>query len=444
MSVRFLHTADLHLGSPLQTVCSDAPTLQDQLRNASYTAFERVIDLAIDETVDFVLIAGDLYDQESRSVKANEFLVTQFQRLADQSIPVYVVYGNHDPLGQATQFVEFPDNIYEFGCEEAEEHLYPDSEHPEARIWGQSYRDRRESRKMYRGFTPVDNRIPNIGVLHSGLDPDSNSYVPCAKGDLQGKESIHYWALGHIHQTRVDTDSQPIVYPGIPQGRQITEPGVGGCLLVELNTTGSPDLEFVPTSPIVWQDIVLSTDDAEESLSTLDDIQRYIETVAADLSPILDDLADELSIPVRKAEWNPAGHVCRWRLTGRGDPHSLFEEDEAVFERLEERLRDALSFRDPFIWTESIQDRTSPGLPDVDTLRGDDDVIDAFDDLRTTVQDDAALRQDLRDEAGWIWDDVDDHEDGDENRLALTDDKFEELLDRAEQTVLDELLTRRV
>lgn len=170
----------------------ESAALQTQLRDATYGAFERIVDLAVTEDVDFVILAGELYDQQSRSVRTNEFLAAQLGRLDDEGIPAYVVHGNHDPIGRTTEYVELPDNVHEFDHEEAEEVVYPDEGDPRAPIWGQSYRSERESRKMDHYFTPDDARIPNIGIVHTGLDPDSNKYVPCSRTDLDGKDDIHY------------------------------------------------------------------------------------------------------------------------------------------------------------------------------------------------------------------------------------------------------------
>lgn len=158
--VRFLHTADFHLGSQLSVEPPDGTVKDDVLRNANYIAVERLITIAINEAVDFVVVAGDLYDNDARSVRANSFIADQFERLNEVDIPVYVIYGNHDPVGSATRYIDLPPNVHEFDHREAEEALYPDSDAPEARIWGQSYRNRHEERLMYSGFTPVDDSVP--------------------------------------------------------------------------------------------------------------------------------------------------------------------------------------------------------------------------------------------------------------------------------------------
>ncbi len=439
MNVRFLHTADLHLGSQLKTQHRQVTETIDTLNSAIYTAVERLFETAIEEDVDFVVIAGDLYDEDSRSVKANMFLKNQFCRLAEQNIPAYVSYGNHDPVGSATDYVDLPDNVHEFDHEDPEEFHYPDEESLEARIWGQSYRDRHESRSMYRRFTPVDDRIPNIGVLHTGLNPDGRRYVPVARSDLESKDEIHYWALGHIHDSRIYENEQPVAYAGVPQGRQITESGLGGGYLVEIDAEGGYEIEFVPTSPVVWQTV--EVDVGDEDISSVPDIERQIEQTLGDFSAPT-DLFGGTNVTVRDSDWEVDGYVCRWVLTGNGPVHEMLSNDEETIHELTRRLRDGLTSRQPFIWTEAVRNATGPPIPPIDELRGDDRVIDEYLALFGELERET-VREYFRDEVGMVWEPVNDHEDGRPDELPLTDQRLDQLLERAQERVLEELALRR-
>ncbi|UHQ99212.1 DNA repair exonuclease (plasmid) [Natrinema zhouii] len=439
MSVRFLHTADLHLGSQLKTQHRQATESIKTLNSAIYTAIERLFDTAIDEDVDFVVIAGDLYDEDSRSVKANAFLKEQFDRLADRDIPAYVTYGNHDPVGSATTYVDLPDNVYEFDHEEPDEFHYPNEDSPEARIWGQSYRDRHESRSMYHRFTPADDRIPNIGVLHTGLNPDGRRYVPVARSDLESKDSIHYWALGHIHDPRIYENEQPVAYSGVPQGRQITEPGLGGGYLVELDADGDYEIEFVPTSPVVWRTV--DVDVGNDDIASIPDIERRIEQRLEEFSAPT-DLFDGNTVTVRDPDWGIDGYVCRWKLTGNGPVHETLSNDEEAIHELTRRLRDGLPSRRPFVWTEAVRDETGPPIPSIDDLCGSDRVINEYLEL-VGEPDGEEARDQYRDEVGMVWEAVKDHEDGRPDELSLTDDRLDDLIERAQERVLEELARRR-
>lgn len=439
--VRFLHIADLHLGSQLSANFLDGTGGDNILKTANRRAVERLIDVAIDEEVDFLVIAGDLYDNDARSVQANTFLAEQFERLNDVGVPVYLIYGNHDPVGRATTYVELPENVHELDDEEAEEVAFPDESAPEAYLWGQSYTTRHESRSMYSRFTPTDDNVPTIGILHTGLDPDNRRYVPVSRSKLEGKEGIHYWALGHIHDARVHTANQPIAFPGIPQGRQTNEAGLGGGYLVEL-TTDDISMEFVPTSPVVWQTI--DVDVSRLNSPTVADIKREIIDAADGIAP--SNPFDGTPVAVRDSDpdRNIEGYVCRWRLTGNGLAHETLSRDEEVLTTLEEQLRDDLSGRKPAIWTESVRDETGPAIPDIDELRNEDRVID-----ETLTMFDEYDREKLRerfadtDVVGLAWESTTDHEAIDPDELALADEKIDELIDRAQQRVLEKLALGR-
>ena len=439
--VRFLHIADLHLGSQLSDSVSDGTEEDDVLRTANRRAVKRLIDVAIEEAVDFLVIAGDLYDSDARSVTANTFLAEQFERLDEVGVPVYLIYGNHDPVGRATTYVELPENVHEFDDEEAEEVAFPDESAPEAYLWGQSYTDRHESRSMYSRFTPTDDSVPTIGILHTGLDPDGRRYVPVSRSKLEGKEGILYWALGHIHDARVYTANQPIAFPGIPQGRQTNEAGLGGGYLVDL-TTEDVAMEFVPTSPVVWRTVDVDVSGLDSP--TVADIKHEVIDAADGIAP--PDPFEGTPVGVRETDSTRSieSYICRWRLTGNGSAHETLSRDEEVLATLEGQLRDDLSGRKPGIWTESVRDETGPAIPDIDELRDEDRVIDG-----TLTMFEEYDRETLRerfadtDVVGLAWESTTDHEAIEPDELALTDEKIDELIERAQQRVLEELALGR-
>ena len=92
--MRFIHAADVHLDSPCS---SRSETVRQKLRDASRLAFRRLVDLALAERVDVVLIAGDLFDDERLSFQTERFLLEQLHRLDSEEIPVVYATGNHDP-----------------------------------------------------------------------------------------------------------------------------------------------------------------------------------------------------------------------------------------------------------------------------------------------------------------------------------------------------------
>lgn len=96
--IKFIHCADLHLDSPFKSKSHLAPSIFEDVQNSAYESFKKIVDTALKEEVDFVLIVGDLFDSENRTLRAEVFLKEQFKRLEKEQIFVYISHGNHDPL----------------------------------------------------------------------------------------------------------------------------------------------------------------------------------------------------------------------------------------------------------------------------------------------------------------------------------------------------------
>ena len=94
--VKFIHAADAHLGITYAGVGKSQKEIARELKQAAFDAFERVIDTAIEEEVDALVLAGDLLDSSRTFVKEKLFLQSQLNRLAPFGIPVIVALGNHD------------------------------------------------------------------------------------------------------------------------------------------------------------------------------------------------------------------------------------------------------------------------------------------------------------------------------------------------------------
>src|ERR1700752_944483 len=103
MAISFLHAADIHLDSPLTGLGRHHSAPVERTRAATRRAFTRLIDTAIEKRVDFVLIAGDLYDGDWRDYNTGLYLTRHLGRLRDAAIPVFVIAGNHDAANQMTR-----------------------------------------------------------------------------------------------------------------------------------------------------------------------------------------------------------------------------------------------------------------------------------------------------------------------------------------------------
>ncbi|MBW7990820.1 MAG: DNA repair exonuclease [Planctomycetes bacterium] len=228
--IKFIHTADIHLDSPLKGLetYEDAPV--EEIRRATRRAFDNLIDLAIDEEVDFILIAGDLYDGDWKDYNTGLFFAARMGRLSKARIRVFIVSGNHDAASQITKAMPLPDNVTLFSFRKPQSVKLDDLD---VVIHGQSYSSRAVTENLASQYPQFDSNYFNIGLLHTSLTgrEGHENYVPCTLDDLTSK-GYDYWALGHIHKREVISKDPMILFPGNIQGRHIKETGAKGATLV--------------------------------------------------------------------------------------------------------------------------------------------------------------------------------------------------------------------
>ena len=114
LMIRFIHAADLHLGQPMKKIKTQNKKLYHSLLKATEESFFRLIDIAINEKVDFVLLAGDLYDNPKGSLQEQFLLKQGLDRLAQANIKTFMLFGNHDHLAMAQDHLRFPEEVTVF------------------------------------------------------------------------------------------------------------------------------------------------------------------------------------------------------------------------------------------------------------------------------------------------------------------------------------------
>jgi len=447
--VRFIHAADIHLGSILNTGGKPPNSIAQILKEAVYTAFDRICEAAVRFDVDFVILSGDVFDNEVSTVKAHQRFKKGCEKLQTHNIPVFVIAGNHDPLESEleTGMFKLPENVYFFDSEKVEikEVRNVDNELI-ARILGQSYRGRSESRKMYSSFTPPDTGITNIGLLHTQLDPYNNNYVPCAKSDLLLKNDIHYWALGHIHQCRIINKGVPfIAYSGTPQGKDFGEEEIGGCLLVEMNGDTVNQIYFIPTASLIWQRIEIPIDvDTNNTPRNLEDLKDLIIDRAEEMLNRSIAFPEEHNLPQGFSFNFFEGYIVQWILTGRSELHHILsDEDEGASQFLMEELQNHFKNRKPFLWTDSVIIRTGKPLPDLDDFKKHSPIAAEVEELIKLALKGDEFREDLKKKLGKIWEIRVDPEDVDERKFQLDDRTYKGIIDQAEKLIIEKLVERR-
>ncbi|WP_207479010.1 metallophosphoesterase family protein [Arenibaculum pallidiluteum] len=249
--MKFLHAADIHLDSPLVGLEAYEGAPVERLRGATRRALEAMIDLALAEAVDFVVIAGDLYDGDWRDFNTGLFFVRQVVRLHERGIPLFLLHGNHDAESQITRRLPLPDTVKVFPSRRAETFRLPALR---TALHGQSFARREVSENLAATYPrPVEGWF-NLGVLHTALDGREGHapYAPCALAGLLG-HGYDYWALGHVHRREVLSSYPHVVFPGNLQGRHIRETGAKGCTLVTVEDGRIAALEHRSVDVLRWE-----------------------------------------------------------------------------------------------------------------------------------------------------------------------------------------------
>jgi len=279
MAYRFVHAADIHLDSPLRSLALRDEALADLIGTATRRAFVRTVELCLDEKVDALLLAGDLYDGEQTSMKTARFLAEQMRRLDGAGIRVFVIRGNHDALSRITAELTLPDSVKVFGGHaEAVAVERPRGAAPIV-VHGLSFAHPHAPESLVGKYGPPVAGAVNIGLMHTSLAgaPGHDLYAPCSLADL-GAMGFRYWALGHVHKRTIVEGDCAIVMPGMPQGRDIGEAGPKSVTLATIGDDGSIRIEERYTGIAQFERVAVDATGLDEWRDIVDAIARSLET----------------------------------------------------------------------------------------------------------------------------------------------------------------------
>jgi len=375
-SFRFIHTADIHLDSPLKGLSVQEGSAATRIRTATREALDNLVGHAIEENVDFLVIAGDLYDGDWRDYHTGLFFAGQMGRLAKAGIPVYVVYGNHDAESQITKRLELPNNVKAFSSRKPQ--TFTIKEHHVA-LHGQSFRQRDISENLMLAYPEPVAGAFNIGVLHTGLggmDRHPN-YAPCTLDDLVNK-GYQYWALGHVHRCNILHERPYVVAPGNIQGRNIRETGPKGAYVVTVEDGEVRDLALFEADIVRWAVISVAVDGERRVADVVDAIRDAIEKAVAGESD------GRLLV----------GNVC---LQGRTELHDqLVGSAEHL---LAEARAAALGLGDEVAWVERLMVATEPAV-DRATLAAREDAMGELQRMLVDAEHDPEVLEAMKTEIG--------------------------------------------
>jgi DNA repair exonuclease SbcCD nuclease subunit len=347
---RFIHAADIHLDSPLRGLSRYESAPAESIRDACRRAFENLVNLAIEEKVSFVLLAGDLYDGDWKDYSTGIFLSQQMGRLGKHNILVFTVAGNHDAANRMTKALDSPTNMKTLSTRKVETIKLDDFS---VAIHGRSFGTQHVDENLAAGFGTAEKGLFNIGLLHTSLDgrEDHAVYAPCSVDDLRSK-GYQYWALGHIHKQEFVSEDPWIVFPGCIQGRHIKEAGAKGCVLVTVEDNTVSTAEKCSLDVLRWVECVVDLTDAAEMRDVLERTRKSIE------------------IERTSADGRPM--AMRIRLEGAT---SISDEIAAYPERLEQQIKAlGAEIAGDELWIERIEN-AAVGKLELESTLSDDSIF---------------------------------------------------------------------
>lgn len=348
--MKFLHVADVHLDSPLRGLEQYEGAPAEEIRGATRRAFDNVIDLAIDEQVDFMLIAGDAYDGDWKDYNSGLYFVNCMRKLHSASIPVYLLSGNHDAASVMTRKLPLPENVSTFSTKKPQTFMIDELN---VALHGQGFAKRAVTEDISKGYPQGDPQAFNIGVLHTCLDgkPGHDPYAPCSVEGLRSK-GYQYWALGHVH-TREEVCTDPyIVFSGNVQGRHVRETGSKGCTLVSVEDGAITSVEHRAVDVMRWARCELDV----SASTTADEVYEQVRDA---LLQSLDEAEGRLV-------------AVRLVLSGKSDAHQSLHADREHWTQEYRSLASGLGGAG--VWLEKVAIRTQASVS-LDELYARDDAL---------------------------------------------------------------------
>lgn len=271
--LRFLHLSDIHLDA----VYGRYPeVVRSALKAGLKKSFEKAVNFTIEESLDCLVLAGDICDRPEVSYQTERFLRTQFQRLLDNNIHVIMLHGNHDPSLNFS-WVDMGDNVHVVNSPEPVKIDLQTHRGHSLVIHANGFEKREEKHSNLEAFEMGSKDAFHVGVMHTftvgGTSANEHDpYMQTTFNELMSK-NYDYWALGHIHKMQMWPEYKA-AYSGSLQGLNPNETGPKGGILVEIHAPGEQaQLSFKDFSVL---EFVTLYEDIEGENDQLHDVSKKI------------------------------------------------------------------------------------------------------------------------------------------------------------------------
>ena len=267
MTIRFLHTADWQIGKGFGQIPGDAGAL---LREQRLDTVRRIAEKAAEESVDAVLVAGDVFDTQTVSDKTIRRLC---HALAAFDGPWVLLPGNHDAALAESVWTR----VRDLGCLPDNAILATDPEpillaDDRLAVLPAPLQRRHEAEDLTAGFDAIE--TPEgavcVGLAHGSVTnrlPESATQQNPIADDRAQRASLDYLALGDWHGT---LEIAPRTwYSGTPETDAFRSQNPGNCLKITLHGPGTePVVETIPTTAYHWHELdeIVGSEAAVESL----------------------------------------------------------------------------------------------------------------------------------------------------------------------------------
>lgn len=239
--VKILHCADLHFDTPFKELNRK---LSDFSKMELLEVFKSIIDLTINEKVEVLLIAGDVFDNLTVNKSTLMFISREIDRI--KNVNVFISPGNHDPYNEKSFYnmIKWQKNVHIFKSSMD----FKEIEDLNLVVWGAGFTKSYERESLFT-LNKVDNNKINIMLLHGEISNNNSGteYNPIYLDQIE-KSNMDYIALGHRHRYSgiLKSGRSYYAYSGCPQGRGFDEEGSKGVILGHIYSN-SVELQFIET-----------------------------------------------------------------------------------------------------------------------------------------------------------------------------------------------------